>query len=95
MHLIDNQSLTADERIDLAFRYDVEDTYVKKGMEILNSYALWKFLTVMHAVVLNGYMKRLRLIMLQQIRFIYRALEKIINNEINTLCSTHIIGGKL
>lgn len=39
MHLIDNQSLTADERIDLAFRYDVEDTYVKKGMEILNSYA--------------------------------------------------------
>lgn len=39
MHLIDNQSLTADERIDLAFRYDAEDTYVKKGMEIFNSYA--------------------------------------------------------
>lgn len=39
MHLTDNQSLSVDERIDLAFRYDADDAYVKKGMEIFNSYA--------------------------------------------------------
>lgn len=39
MQLIDNTSLTSDEKIDLAFRYDADEEYVKRGMELFNSYA--------------------------------------------------------
>lgn len=37
--LIDNPSLSVDERIDLAFRNDANDEEIKKGMDIFNSYA--------------------------------------------------------
>lgn len=39
MNLIDDTSLTSDERIDLAFRYDADEEHIKKGMELFNSYA--------------------------------------------------------
>ena len=39
MQLIDDPSLSCDDRIDLAFRYDADDAHVKKGMELFNSYA--------------------------------------------------------
>ena len=39
MHLIDDPNLSSDARRDLAFRYDTEEDYVKKGMELFNSYA--------------------------------------------------------
>lgn len=39
MQLIDQPSLSADERIDLAFRYDTDDAHVKNGMELFNAYA--------------------------------------------------------
>ena len=31
--------MTSDEKIDLAFRYDADEEYVKRGMELFNSYA--------------------------------------------------------
>lgn len=37
--LIDNKSLSDDDRIDLAFRYDTNETKLKEGMEVFNSYA--------------------------------------------------------
>ncbi len=39
MQLINDSSLSAEDRIDLAFRYDTDAEYVKKGMELFNSYA--------------------------------------------------------
>ena len=39
MQLIDDSSLSCDDRIDLAFRYDADDAHVKKGIELFNSYA--------------------------------------------------------
>lgn len=39
MQLIDDPSLSCDDRLDLAFRYDADDAHVKKGMELFNSYA--------------------------------------------------------
>ena len=39
MQLINDPSLSCDDRIDLAFRYDAEDACVKKGMDLFNSYA--------------------------------------------------------
>lgn len=37
--LLDNPALSADERIDLAFRFDTDEVKLKEGMEIFNSYA--------------------------------------------------------
>lgn len=37
--LLDDTSLSADDRIDLAFRYDSNDEKVKQGMDAFNSYA--------------------------------------------------------
>lgn len=39
MQLIDDPSLSCDDRLDLAFRYDADDARVKKGVELFNSYA--------------------------------------------------------
>lgn len=37
--LLDNTSLSADDRIDLAFRFDSNDEKVKQGLDVFNSYA--------------------------------------------------------
>lgn len=49
MNLIDDTSLTSDERIDLSFRYDADEEHIKKE---------WNFLIVMRVVALNGYMMK-------------------------------------
>lgn len=36
--LLDNPSLSADDRVDLAFRYDAEPEKVKENMAVFNSY---------------------------------------------------------
>ena len=35
MQLIDDPSLSCDDRLDLAFRYDADDARVKKGISIM------------------------------------------------------------
>lgn len=39
VQLLDNPSLSPDERIDLAFRYDTDEEKVQEGMKTFNSYA--------------------------------------------------------
>ncbi len=39
VQLLDNPKLSADERVDLAFRYDADNDKLKEGMDLFNMYA--------------------------------------------------------
>lgn len=62
--LVDNPTLSEDERIDLAFRYDTDDDKVRQGMEIFNAYArggiewLYRELTANNASTTEDFLGR-------------------------------------
>lgn len=66
--LIDNSTISENERIDLAFRYDTDEEKVKQGMDIFNSYVrggvewLYGEITANNASTFEDYLERITVI---------------------------------